>query len=226
MPIARSTVAGAVTGVVLLAAAVGFGVGLPKVAEEPTITTADLPTLPDRLDDRMVALSRVTAADAGVTAAADKEAISGFAASAAKGDTDASSKLASLYGAARVRAYIDAKAMGQAAATQKPPAQLAVSIVPGDAGLVIPSGPFEIKQNGGAHYELSEIDGHRCAAAWQESVDPTTGQPAAGGKVPATSYQAECRAQRGGVTYDVYSTGLEPKELAGYLDLVLSRTAS
>ena len=225
MPIARSTVAGAVTGVVLLAGAVGFGAVLPKVVDEPTVTAADLPKLPDRLDSRMQALSTVTAEDAGVTAPADKAAIPGFAERAGKGDVTAASHLASLYGAARVRSYIDAKAMGQAATTQTAPAQLAVSIVPGSAGLVIPNGPFEIQQSG-AHYELSEIDGHRCAISWQESVDPTTGQPTAGTKVPASNYQAECRAERGGVAYDVFSTGLEPKELATYLDLVLERTAS
>jgi hypothetical protein len=225
MPIARSTVAGAVTGVVLLAGAVGFGVGLPKVSEEPTITSADLPKLPDRLDSRMQALSTVTVEDAGVTAPADKAAVPGFAERAGKGDTLAASHLAAQYGAARVRSYIDAKAMGQAATTQTAPAQLAVSIVPGEAGLVIPNGPFEIQQSG-ANYQLSEIGGHRCAISWQEAVDPSTGMPATGTKVPAANYQAECRAERDGLAYDVFSSGLEPKELAKYLDLVLERTAS
>ena len=48
MPIARSTVVGATTGVLLLAGAVGFGVGLPKVVDDP----AAVPTLPTKLDNR------------------------------------------------------------------------------------------------------------------------------------------------------------------------------
>ncbi|MDQ6524669.1 hypothetical protein RB608_13705 [Nocardioides sp. LHD-245] len=223
MPIARSTVVGATTGVLLLAGAVGFGVGLPKVVDDPAAASAaDLPTLPDRLDDRMVALSAVTADDAGLTDPADLEAIKQVSDRAATGDTEASSDLSAIYGAARVRAYVDAQVMGQADA-QAAPAQIAVTISAGGAGLVIPSGPFKIDQQGGSHYELRSIDGHRCAVAWQESADPTTGVPT-GGEVPAASYQAECRAERDGLSYDVYATGLAPEEVASYVDRVLELT--
>ena len=224
MPIARSTVVGATTGVLLLAAAVGFGVGLPKVVDDPaSVTSADLPALPDRLDDRMIALSAVTADDAGLTEPADLEAIEQVADRAADGDTEASSELAAIYGAARVRAYVDAEAMGQRDA-QAAPAQIAVTVTAGGAGLVIPSGPFKIDQQGGSHYELKQIGGHRCAVAWQEASDPTTGMPT-GGEVPAANYQAECRAERGGLSYDVYATGLAPDEVASYVDRVLELAA-
>ncbi|GAA1509923.1 hypothetical protein [Nocardioides humi] len=224
MPIARSTVVGATTGVLLLAGAVGFGVGLPKVVDDAAaVSSADLPTLPDRLDDRMIALSAVTAEDAGLTDQADLEAVQQVADRAADGDTEASSNLATIYGAAQVRAYVDAKVMGQSDA-QSAPAQLAVTVTPGGAGLVIPSGPFAIDQQGGSHYELREIGGHRCAVAWQESVDPTTGLPT-GEEVPAANYQAECRAESDGLSYDVYATGLAPDEVASYVDRVLELAA-
>ncbi|KAB2808268.1 hypothetical protein ACIRN4_14345 [Pimelobacter simplex] len=226
MPIARSTIAGAVTGVLLLGGAVGFAVGLPKVSEDPgaSISADSLPKLPDRLDDRMVALSRITAEDAGTTNPEDIKAIDQIATAAADGDTKASSKVASIYGPSEVRAYIDVKAMAQATA-QSAPAQVAVTVTAGGTGLVIPSGPFEINQNGGSHYELREVGGHRCAVAWQQPTDPTTGMPTAG-DVPPGSYQTECRAERDGLSYDVYATGLSPDEAASYLDLVLERTAS
>ena len=225
MPIARSTIAGAVTGVLLLGAAVGFAVGLPKVSEDEgtSVSAADLPKLPDRLDDRMVALSKITAADAGTTNADDVKAIEQIAGAAGEGDAKATSKLASLYGPSEVRAYIDVKAMAQATA-QSAPAQVAVTVTGGSPGLVIPSGPFEINQNGGSHYELRSVGGHRCAVAWNQPTDPTTGMPAPG-EVPPANYQTECRAERDGLTFDVYATGLSPDEAATYLDLVLDKAA-
>lgn len=226
MPIARSTIAGAVTGVLLLGGAVGFAVGLPKVAEDPgaAASAGDLPKLPARLDDRMVALAEITPEDAGTTDPQDIEAIKQIATAAGKADTDSTSKLASIYGPSAVRAYIDVKAMSQATA-QSAPAQLSVTVTGGGTGLVIPSGPFEIKQTGGSQYQLREIGGYRCAVAWQQPTDPTTGMPVAG-EVPAGNYMTECRAERGGLTYDVYANGLAPDEAAHYLDLVLERTGA
>lgn len=223
MPIQGSTIAGAVTGVVLLAGVVGFGVGLPEVVGDGgTTASADLPELPDRLDDRMVALSAVTPEQVGATTPQDEAGIGQVTEAAAKGDAAAGSALAEQYGAATVRAYVDVSAMTGGGA-QTPPAQVAVTVVPGDAGLVIPNGPFAIDQSG-SHYELREVDGHRCALAWRDEVDPMTGAPT-GAEVPASAYQAECRAERDGVAYDVFSTGLDPEELAGYLDRVLELTA-
>ncbi len=222
MPIARSTAAGAVSGVLLLAGAVGFGVGLPKVVDDGTASASDLPVLPDRLDDRMVALSAVTPDDAGTTSDEDAGLVQQLADAAADSDAESSENLAAQYDAAVVRAYVDVQAMAAADGTSAP-AQMSVTVVPGDAGLVIPSGPFQIDQNG-SHYELQEIDGYRCAVAYREAADPTTGMPT-GEEVPAANYQAECRAERGGLTYDVYANGLTPEELVGYLDQVLDATA-
>ncbi|HVK30606.1 MAG TPA: hypothetical protein VM575_19875 [Nocardioides sp.] len=228
MPIARSTYAGVATGAVLLAGAVGFGVGLPKAIDDPgdtgSVTAEDLPVLPDRLDDRFVALGVVTAEDAGATGA-DAAQYETIAKNAATGDADAASNLASIYDAATTRSYIDVVAMGQIAQTQVRPAQFAVTVVPGDAGLVIPSGPFQATQQG-AHYELKVIDGFRCSLIWSESVDPTTG--AATGEEPtAANYQqVECRAERDGLTYDLFGNGMTPDEVVHYLQLVLEQAGN
>lgn len=220
MPIARSTLTGVVSGVVLLAGVAGFGIGLPKATGDEG-PTASLPTLPDRLDQRMVAVAALTPEDAGATDPNDKQLIEQFVTAADKGDADASKKFDELYGGGTVRLYIDGSVL--ATQGQQRPAQMSVSVVPGDAGLVIPNGPFPISQ-GGSRYELQEIDGHRCGVSWQEPTDPTTGQPT-GGEVPASNYEAECRAQRDGLAYDVYASGLSPEEVAGYLDKVLELTA-
>ena len=222
MPIARSTFAGVATGAVLLAGAVGFGVGLPKVVDEPdSASAADLPALPDRLDDRFVALGALTAEDTGGTSSAEE--IETVTKTAVENEAKASSTLATMYDGAVARSYIDAKALASAAQTQTRPAQFAVTVVPGDAGLVIPSGPFPIEQSG-THYELQQLGGHRCSLIWSESLDPTTGAPT-GEEPTGANYQVECRAERDGITYDLYSSGLLPEEAVRYLDLVLEKAA-
>lgn len=225
MPIARSTYAGVATGAVLLAGAVGFGVGLPKVVDDPgtSASAEDLPVLPDVLDDRFVALAAVTAEAAGAPAAEDGD-YKTIADNAAKGDTEASSNLSAIYEGAVTRSYIDVQAMGQIAQTQVRPAQFAVTVVPGDAGLLIPSGPFEATQQG-AHYELRVIDGFRCSMIWSESVDPTTGVPTGKEPIGADYQQVECRAERDGLTYDLFGNGLTPDEAVDYLELVLDRAS-
>lgn len=221
MPIARSTFAGVATGAVLLAGAVGFGVGLPKVVDEPDKASAtDLPALPDRLDDRFVALAALTTDDTGGTSSAEE--LKTVAEGALKSESEASSNLAAMYDGAVARSYIDAKALAGAAQSQARPAQFAVTVVPGDAGLVIPSGPFPIEQSG-THYELKELDGRRCSLIWSEPLDPTTGAPT-GAEPDGSNYQVECRAERDGLTYDLYSSGLKPEEAVQYLDLVLEKT--
>src|SRR5690606_14871887 len=138
---------------------------------------------------------------------------------AAEGDAKASSNLSSIYDAAVTRSYIDVKALGQIAQTQARPAQFAITVVPGDAGLVMPSGPFQIEQQG-THYELKEVDGRRCSVIYSDAIDPTTGAPT-GEEPPAAGYQVECRAEQDGLTYDIYGSGLTPDEVLHYLDLVL-----
>ena len=228
MPIARSTYAGVATGAVLLAGAVGFGVGLPKAVDDPgaagSVSAEDLPKLPDRIDDRFVALGAVTAEEAGATPEQASE-FETVAKNAATGDADAASNLSAIYDAAVTRSYIDVKAMGQIAQTQVRPAQFAVTVVPGDAGLVIPSGPFQASQQG-SHYELKVVDGFRCSMIWSEAVDPATGAPTGEEPTGANYQQVECRAERDGLTYDLYGNGLTPDEVVHYLELVLDRTGS
>lgn len=222
MPIARSSLAGAATGVVLLAGAVGFGVGLPELVENPGANAAELPKLPDRLDDRFVALSAVTPEDGKATtpdAAAQMEA---FATGAAASEKEASQLLAGIYDDAVVRSYLDLPATVVTNPTSRP-ATLAVTVVPGDAGLVIPSGPFQVDQPG-RHYELKKVGGHRCSVTWSEAVDPATGVPT-GEELTGANYQVDCRAARDGVTYDIYGTGLTPEETVHYLDVILEQTA-
>lgn len=222
MPIARSSLAGAATGVVLLAGAVGFGVGLPEVVENPAASeSVELPALPDRLDDRLVAVSALTPEDGDATTADEIAQIEAFATAATASEKEGGEQLSALYGGAVVRSYLDIPAT-LAADGQTRPATLAVTVVPGEPGLVIPSGPFQVDQSG-THYELKEIDGYRCSVAWSEPADPTTGIPT-GAEPTGANYQAECRAERDGVTYDVYGTGLTPEETVFYLERVLELT--
>lgn len=222
MPIARSSLAGAATGVVLLAGAVGFGVGLPEVVENPAAHAADLPKLPDRLDDRFIALSAVTPEDGKATTPDAVAQMKAFATEAASSEKEARERLAGIYSGAVVRSYLDLPATVAANATTRP-ATLAVTVVPGDAGLVIPNGPFQIDQSG-THYDLKKIGGYRCSVTWSETIDPTTGIPT-GEEPTGANYQVDCRTDRDGVTYDIYGTGLTPEETVHYLDVILEETA-
>lgn len=222
MPIARSTLTGAAAGVVLLAGAVGFGVGLPKVVDDPGATTADIPTLPERLDDRFIALQAITAEQGGATTPEQVEQFKTFTERSLTSEAEARKSLASQYGDAAVRAYLDLP--DGAAAGQTAPAQLAVTVVPGEPGLLNPSGPFSVDESG-AHYELEEIDGHRCAVIWSDPADPATGVPT-GQKPTAANYRVQCRTEDAGLTYDVFSTGLTPDEAVDYLELVVEQAAA
>ena len=222
MPIARSTLAGAASGILLLAGAVGFGVGLPEVVDNPGATATELPQLPDRLDDRFVALPAVTPQQGGAKTPDEIAQMNAFADEAAKSEKQAVSRLKKLYGDANVRSYLDVPA----ANTQQQgarPAQIAVTVVKGDPGLVIPSGPFPIEQQG-THYELKKINGHQCSVIWGDPYDPNTGLPT-GEEATAANYQVECRTGRDGLAYDLYSSGLLPEEAVSYLEKVLELTA-
>lgn len=223
MPIARSSLAGAATGVVLLAGAVGFGVGLPEVVENPGASSAEVPTLPDRLDDRFIALSSVTAEDVKATTpeeiAQAKAIVDGSAASEKK----AAARLGDTYGEVAVRTYLDIPATIDPNAQVRPP-QIAITIAPGEGGPLIPHGPFEFDQSG-THYELTEVKGFQCSSIWAEAVDPTTGLPTGAERTGASYQEVECRTVRSGLTYDIYSSGITPDEAAHYLDLVLEQTA-
>ncbi|GAA3524670.1 hypothetical protein [Nocardioides daeguensis] len=215
MPIARSTVVGATTGVLLLAGAVGFGVGLPKLVDD-----ASVPSLPTQLDDRFVALQAITPEQAGATSAEQAAQIKTFTERAAKSEDETRKILADQYDDAVVRAYIDVPAAS--GATQTAPAQIAVTIIPGDAGLVNPSGPFVVDESG-THYTLEVIDGSHCAVAWNDPIDQTTGAPT-GQKPIGADYRVQCRKEVDGLTYDLYTNGLTPDEVASYVDKVLALT--
>lgn len=222
MPIARSTLAGVATGVVVLAGAVGFGVGLPELVDDAA-ASPELPSLPDRLDERFVALSALTPEIAKMQTPDEITQMEAFAEQAGKSEAETTERLGDIYGDAVVRSYLDVPAT-TAAQQQGRPAQFAVTITPGDPGLVMPSGPFQIDQQG-THYELKELDGYRCSVIWSEPIDPATGVPT-GAEPTGANYQVECRTERDGITYDLYSSGLTPDEATSYLDLVLEKTGS
>jgi hypothetical protein len=222
MPIERSTVAGVAGGVLLLAGVVGFGVGLPEVIEGEAghAASAELPKLPDALSDDVKALSAVTPEDAKAQTEEDREQIEAFTQQVEKSDAEAASHLASLYDDATVRSYVSLASMDPEKSSGLK--TLGVSVVPGEAGMVIPRGPFEIEGQG-AHYKLQKIDGHQCAVSWSEQIDPATGQPAEG-QDSSASYQVECRADRDGLAYSVFGNGFDEKQIAGFLDELLART--
>lgn len=225
MPIARSSLAGAVSGVVLLAGAVGFGVGLPELVENPGATAGELPKLPDRLDARFVSVSSSTPDDFKADSPEDVADAKEIAKAFGDAEKNAIKGLTSVYGDVDVRYYRDIEA--SLAAANDPTgrtgvAEIVVTVVPGQAGPVLPQGPFENNQNG-THYELKKLGGNPCAVQWVESVDPTTGAPT-GEEPTGANYQIECHAQGDGVTFDVVSSGLDPDEYVRYLDLLLELT--
>ncbi|MCX6400358.1 MAG: hypothetical protein NTX33_10570 [Propionibacteriales bacterium] len=225
MPIARSSLAGAATGVVLLAGAVGFGVGLPEVVENPGATAGELPKLPDRLDARFVSVSSSTPNDFKADSPEDVADAEEIAKAFGDAEKRAVKGLAGVYGDVEVRYYRDIEASLAAASDptgQTAAAEMVVTVVPGPAGPVLPQGPFENNQNG-AHYELKKLGGHPCAVQWVEAIDPTTNAPT-GEEPTGANYQIECHAQLDGVTFDIVSNGLDPKEYVHYVELLLELT--
>ena len=214
MPIARSTVVGATTGVLLLAGAVGFGVGLPKLVDDP----AAVPALPTKLDDRFVALQTITPEQAGASSPEEAAQITTFTERAAESEAKTRKILAEQYDDAEVRSYMDLPDPG----SQTMPAQIQITIVPGPEGLVNPNGSFVVDEQG-SHLDLREIDGSRCAVAWNDPVDQMTGAPT-GAEPTGADYRVQCRTERDGLTYDLYTSGLTPEEVASYVDKVLALT--
>ena len=224
MPIARSSLVGATSGVVLLAGALGLGVGLPKLTDEQYGASDDVPTLPDRIGGRFLAASELTPEDVKADNDADVDYIKKLAASTTVGDASGNDALADVYGDAATRTYVDVEAFAALKTTGVAPAVMTVSVVEGSAGLVMFGGPIPTDQNG-SHYELKTIDGYPCAVAWNEPVDQTTGQPT-GEKATAANYQVECRGERNGLAYDVLANGVKPDEVATYLTDVMEKTKS
>ena len=57
-------------------------------------------------------------------------------------------------------------------------------------------------------------------------VDPATGAPTGEEPKAANYQQVECRAERDGLTYDLFGNGMTPEEVVHYLELVLEQTGS
>ena len=192
MPIARSTQAGIATGVVLLAAVAGFGIGVPKATGSASASTPDLP---DEI--------------AGYTALAtlpseQAEALGITSEAAAEQDTDAEANLSEQYGDASVRYYIDAEDAANVQTTGGF-GRFSIVVIPAeDAALPMFGGPYESDA-----YELRTIDGHRCSIAWQPSAD--------GAEPDAYAYQVQCRTVVDGLLYDIYSSSIAPDDVAALL---------
>jgi hypothetical protein len=149
------------------------------------------------------------AAATQISAVADK-----ITAQARTRDQKSADQLTDLYGDATVRSYIDSDGPAAGASST---ATLAVTVVKGQSGLVIPSGPFQIDQDG-QHYALQQVDGYQCAVVYADP-QPATSSTAATG---TTYLQSECRTDAGGLAYDVYASGLSAQDVAGYLKRVVA----
>lgn len=221
MPIARSTQTGIASGVVLLAVAAGFGIGLPKAIEDPGAAVA-VPALPDRIGDNFVAYSAITYDDAQATEQAQQDAVDEMVATYGDLETTAAANLGGQYGDAAVRSYAD---LSQVSAANPQPAIMAVTVVPGEPGLVLPQGPIGTDDSEGVlqHYELREVGGHHCALQWTDPYDPTTGAPT-GEPAAASAYQVQCRTSEKGLTFDIVTSGVLPEDAAALLDQVVEET--
>ncbi|WP_460850926.1 hypothetical protein [Nocardioides montaniterrae] len=200
----RATIVGIVGGLVLLAALAGVAIGLPKI-------TGQLPHLPNKLDDRFVAISAATPEELGATSAQELPQVAQFVARAKQRDDENTDHLSDLYGEATVRSYLDVSALKQQSTGQLPP-QVGVTVVKSAPGLVIPSGPFQVDQDG-QHYALKQVDGYQCASTY---ADPQPATPTTA--ATSTQYlQTECRTDKGEYTYDVFGSNISPDDVAALL---------
>ncbi|MCL2613571.1 MAG: hypothetical protein FWD95_10130 [Nocardioidaceae bacterium] len=205
----RGTIIGLVAGVVLLAVVVGFAVGLPKADGE------SMPSLPDQLAAKVVAVSALTPQLAGATSAQQVTAVHQFAAQAEQSDAKGSKRLTHLYGDAKVRTYVDMAHLDRV--TQGLPNEVAVSVVKTDPGLVFPSGPVAVDLDT-THYAMKKIDGFQCAGTYADAQQATATSQATGEQYGTS----ECRGEQNGYTVDVYASGTSLNEAAGYLKTILA----
>lgn len=188
MPIARSSVIGAVSGVVLLAGFVGFAVGLPELTDDEETASAQGPRpavadeLPDSLlDDRLVR-------------------VSSFNKEIGEQVEDYGSKtLTSAFGAdTAVGRYISSD--GQV--------EFSITVSDAGAGLFLQSGPptppkFSASQ--GFVQRVRTVDGVVCAELFpappqtqgQPKTDPTDGAPV----------QVQCQTEVDGRAFNAYTVG-------------------
>jgi hypothetical protein len=206
MPVARSTVIGAVSGVLLLVGVFGFAVGLPEVtgdtAEASESAHAALPELPDRLAEGLVALDSDPAAT-GQSAEAMVER-----------DRAAAERLGELYGTdALVRSYLRND--------QTDPASLSLTVVPGEAGVFVPGGPPydpELAGYARGNYELLSIGDAQCAVTWEQVV-PMGAEP----DPAAVPLVAQCQVEVDGVVYNAAAQRLTAEQVASILEDVSGR---
>ena len=210
MRITRATIAGIVVGVLLLAVLAGYAIGLPKVE-------GALPSLPDRLDAKFVAISAASPTELGSTGAQDDALLQQVTGKAKDGDKKAADHLSDLYGDAVVRSYIDVSQLSTGQPLQSAPPQLSVAVVKGEAGLVMFSGPLQNDQDG-QHYHLEKVDGYQCADIYTDPQPATQTTPASGTR----HLETECRGSANGLAYDVFASGLYAKTTAGYLHRVIA----
>lgn len=216
----RATVVGIVVGILALAVVVGYSVGLPKaVGGDDGQSSPSLPTLPDRLDASFVAMSAVTPGDFSFTASQNKAVAKGVGRASAQQDANASKKLSDLYGTpAVVRYYARPKDVLTALRTGQAIESVAVTVIATPPGLVLPSGPVTADGATLGHYDLTKVHGHQCATVFQGAQPKTPVSPA----TPASYKLSECRGTSGGLTYDVFGTGVSLDQVAGYLDDLLA----
>lgn len=224
MRISRATVVGSVVGVLALAVLIGYAVGLPKAVGgddgRATSTAPSLPTLPDRLDARLVAMAAVSPDDFGFTPQQNQQVARAIGRASAQQDAAASKKLSELYGTpAVVRYYARPEDVVKALHTGDAVSSVAVTVLAAPPGLVLPSGPVTADEAMIGHYDLTKVHGHQCAAVFQGAQPKTPVSPA----TPASYKLAECRDTAGGLTYDVFGSGVSLDQVVGYLDELLAR---
>lgn len=206
MPSASSAVTGIVSGVVLLAGVVGFGVGVPEMTGETS--SASAPELPDNIGS-FRAFTVLTPADLGAQGAEQEESYASDIEMVAGLEEQAEKTLTEQYGDASVRRYIDDEQVRSGTSA----GVFTLTVVPGDdTGLVIPYGPFE--QEGA--YELRTIDGHRCAVLSQSSTP--------GAQPTEADYQVECSTVADGMVYDLHAVALAPEDVAALLTEAVDAT--
>lgn len=193
----RSSLTGAMTGVVVLAALVGFAVGLPEAVGDDEGATGPSPSelLPDELADGLLPISERDDPNAGLYAEQEKYG---------------ADRLTEVFGGeVATRLYSD----GQVSVT--------LTVAEGEPGLFIPFGPpydAELAGQEAPTYDLVEADDAIC---WVYSG--AAEQQAQTGGVPL---QVECQRGYQGLTIDAISTGLTAEQTVAALDQVTAEAES
>lgn len=205
MPIARSSVLGAVTGVLVLGGFVGFAVGLPKLTDEEAGATTPRPAVADVLPKSLLddQLQRVSSFNPEVGAEVEK------------------------YGSDTLTKVFDADTA--VARYISPDGRVEFSITVSDAGggLFLQSGPptpKKMTQAQGFLQRSRRVDGVPCAELFpaqpstngQPAPDPTEGAPV----------QVQCQTDVDGRAFNAYAVGgLTAEQTVQALDEAISLDA-